>query len=75
MCLRQCISGIIGSLIILHCSQNPSAILLCSPLDSPDTILAIIITSVYATDMMLNFFVAFYEDGELVTNLRGIARE
>jgi hypothetical protein len=49
--------------------------LLCSPLDSPDTILAIIITSVYATDMLLNFFVAFYADGELVTDLRAIARK
>jgi hypothetical protein len=44
-------------------------------LDSPDTILAIIITTVYATDVLLNFFVAFYEEGELVTNLSRIARE
>jgi hypothetical protein len=46
-----------------------------SPLESPDTILAIIITTVYATDVLLNFFVAYYEDGELVTSLSRIARE
>lgn len=47
----------------------------CSPLDSPDTILAIIITTVYATDVLLNFFVAYYDEGELVTSLSKIARE
>lgn len=44
------------------------------PLDSPDTILAIIITTVYATDVLLNFFVAYYDEGELVTSLSKIAR-
>ena len=44
-----------------------------SPLSSPDTILAIIILCVYAGDVGLNFFVAFYQDGELVTQLPAIA--
>jgi hypothetical protein len=61
-------------LLVQHVNRRHLC-LLCSPLDSPDTILAIIITSVYATDMLLNFFVAFYEDGELVTDLRAIARK
>ncbi|KAF8054945.1 AKT1 [Scenedesmus sp. PABB004] len=44
------------------------------PLTAPDTILAIIFTSVYSVDVLLNFFVAYYEDGELVTDLPSIAR-
>jgi hypothetical protein len=46
---------------------------LAGPIDSPDTILAIIFTTVYATDVLLNFFVAYYDQGELVTDLRRIA--
>jgi hypothetical protein len=61
-------------LLVQHVNRRHLC-LLCSPLNSPDTILAIIITSVYAADMLLNFFVAFYEDGELVTDLRAIARK
>lgn len=44
-----------------------------SPIDSPDTILAIIFTAVYSADVLLNFFVAFYDNGELITDLRSIA--
>jgi hypothetical protein len=51
----------------------PACLLACSPLSSPDTILAIIILCVYAGDVALNFFVAFYQDGELVTQLPAIA--
>lgn len=45
----------------------------CSPLSSPDTVLAIIFMAVYACDIILNFFVAFYREGELVTEHRLIA--
>jgi len=45
----------------------------CSPPSSPDTILAILFTAAYAGDVCLNFFVAFYEDGVLITDLRSIA--
>lgn len=51
----------------------PSLYLNRSPINSPDTILAIIFTTVYSTDMLLNFFVAYYAEGELVTDLRKIA--
>lgn len=46
-----------------------------SPLNSPDTILAIAFCVIYSSDVILNFFVAFYDQtsGELVTDLRSIA--
>lgn len=47
----------------------------CSPLTSPDTLFAIAYFYVYASDVLLNFFVAFYQDGELVTDLASIASE
>eukprot|EP00878_Enallax_costatus_P040712 GHUV01047065.1.p1 GENE.GHUV01047065.1~~GHUV01047065.1.p1 ORF type:complete len:324 (+),score=64.85 GHUV01047065.1:636-1607(+) len=43
------------------------------PLSSPDTILTIIFMCVYSSDVLLNFCVAYYEDGELVTDWRRIA--
>lgn len=47
-----------------------------SPLNSPDTILAIIFTAAYASDVLLNFFVAYYDyAGTLVVSLRDIAGE
>jgi hypothetical protein len=29
----------------------------------------------YGTDILLTFFVAFYDDGQLICNLKGIAGE
>jgi hypothetical protein len=47
-----------------------------SPLSSWDTLFAIAYFYVYASDVLLNFFVAYHaDDGELVTDLRSIARE
>ena len=45
------------------------------PLWSPDTIFTVICTLLYACDVALNFFVAYYEEGVLVTDLRSIAGE
>lgn len=47
-----------------------------SPLSSWDTLFAIAYFYVYASDVLLNFCVAYHaEDGELVTDLPSIARE
>jgi hypothetical protein len=46
----------------------------CSPLGSPDTLFAVSIFLVFAADMWLNFFVAYYDThGDLVTDLHSIA--
>jgi hypothetical protein len=48
----------------------------CSPLSSWDTLFAIGYFYIYASDVLLNFCVAYYsEEGELVTDLRSIASE
>jgi hypothetical protein len=47
----------------------------CSPPTSYDTVLSILLTALYGTDILLNFFVAYYEDGLLVVSLRQIAGE
>lgn len=44
-----------------------------SPLTSPDTVLQIIFMCVYAGDILLNFLVAYYDEGDLITDLRSIA--
>lgn len=38
-----------------------------------DTLFTVVCTLLYACDVALNFFVAFYEDGVLVTDLHRIA--
>jgi hypothetical protein len=45
------------------------------PAGAPDTIFSLICTLLYACDVALNFFVAYYEDGVLVTDLHRIAGE
>jgi hypothetical protein len=48
--------------------------LCCSPLGSPDTLFGLAIFLVFAADLGLNFFVAFYDThGDLVTDLHSIA--
>jgi hypothetical protein len=48
----------------------------CSPLSSWDTLFAIGYFYIYASDVLLNFCVAYYsEEGELVTDMRSIASE
>jgi hypothetical protein len=47
-----------------------------SPLSSWDTLFAIGYFYIYASDVLLNFCVAYYsEEGELVTDMRSIASE
>lgn len=46
-----------------------------SPPTSFDTVLSIVLMACYGTDILLTFFVAFYEEGQLVCNLKGIASE
>lgn len=43
------------------------------PPAAPDTVFTAICTLLYACDVMLNFFVAYYEEGVLVTDLHRIA--
>lgn len=43
------------------------------PPAAPDTLFTVVCTLLYACDVALNFFVAFYEDGVLVTDLHRIA--
>jgi hypothetical protein len=45
------------------------------PPAAPDTIFTVICTLLYACDVLLNFIVAYYEEGVLVTNLRRTAGE
>jgi hypothetical protein len=57
-------------------AATAAAAALPSPLSSWDTLFAIAYFYIYASDVLLNFFVAYHaDDGELVTDLRSIARE
>lgn len=43
------------------------------PPAAPDTVFTVICTLLYACDVALNFLVAYYEDGVLVTDMHRIA--
>jgi hypothetical protein len=79
-CSAQCWWTFISCTVMVALFVDPFSLAFAQfpglyPAGAPDTIFSVICTLLYACDVALNFFVAYYEDGVLVTDLHRIAGE